>query len=242
MALREEFEAQGAFLFRWRSFLPLALLALAIPSFISRPAGEAALGWQLACLGISVFGFVLRVATVAHAPRGTSGRNTKRQKAAEFTCTGMCSIVRHPLYLGNLFMWIGASMLHLPWLQTALLALAFWIYYERIMFAEEEFLREKFGEPYLIWASQTPAFVPHVWKWRRPALPFSLRSALKREYAGFAALILTFAALDLCRHRASEGVWRVGELWQALAPLAVVSFFALRFLKHRTTLLHVPGR
>ena len=58
-----------------------------------------------------------------------------------------------------------------PWF--ALVAtLAYWIYYERIAYAEEEFLSRRFGARHLAWAQRTPAFVPRLAGWRAPALPF----------------------------------------------------------------------
>ena len=43
------------------------------------------------------------------------------------------------------------------WWLPVIYSLAFWIYYERIMFAEEAFLRQKFGETYRRWAATTPS-------------------------------------------------------------------------------------
>ena len=48
---------------------------------------------------------------VGFTPRGTSGRNTKEGQVAESLNTlGMYSMCRHPLYLGNLLMWLGIVM------------------------------------------------------------------------------------------------------------------------------------
>ncbi|GAI74444.1 unnamed protein product [marine sediment metagenome] len=44
---------------------------------------------------------------------------------------------------------------------------AFKRYYERIIFAEEEFLRKTFGDSYLKWAEQTPTFLPKCKNWKK---------------------------------------------------------------------------
>jgi len=82
-------------------------------------------------------GLFIRAYAVGHTPANTSGRNTKEQLADELNTTGIYSMVRHPLYLGNFFMWLGAAVLTKNgWFIVAFILL-YWIYYERIMFAEE---------------------------------------------------------------------------------------------------------
>ena len=64
------------------------------------------------------------------------------------------------------------------------------------MFAEEQFLRGKFGQAYLDWAAGVPAFWPALGRWKSPEVGFSLRNVLKREYNGFFAMFLSFAWVD----------------------------------------------
>jgi hypothetical protein len=83
----------------------------------------------------------------------------------------MYSVVRHPLYLGNYFQWLGVAMLpRNPWVAVTV-SLVFWIYYERIMFAEEEYLRRSFGSEFEEWAARTPAFIPDFAQWVPAACP-----------------------------------------------------------------------
>ena len=98
--------------------------------------------------------------TVGYVPRGTSGRNTRKQVAEVLNTTGMYSVVRHPLYVGNFIMWLGISLFFHLWWFTLLIALIFWVYYEKIMYAEEAFLEEKFGEQFLALGRKNPAFYP----------------------------------------------------------------------------------
>ena len=84
MALQEEFEEQGIWLFRYRGVLPLILLASGLlmlvwntihPGFLneSEPLSST---WPYVCFAIGVFGMVIRAYTVGHTPANTSGRNT----------------------------------------------------------------------------------------------------------------------------------------------------------------------
>ena len=74
--------------------------------------------------------------------------------------TGIYATVRHPLYLGNFLIWIGISTYVFNPLFIVIISLIFWLYYERIMFAEERFLERKFKDDYLNWSIGVPAFVP----------------------------------------------------------------------------------
>jgi len=247
MALREEFEQSGNWLFRWRSYVPLVLMlpmlaAMHHPDFLCQDRGGLD-AWALVCLAVSLAGLAIRVVTVGHVPRGTSGRNTHEGQVAEVLNTsGIYSVVRHPLYLGNFVIWVGIAMFCRLWWLTAIFALAFWIYYERIMFAEGEFLRRKFGGAYLAWAEKTPAFLPRLTGWRRPELPFSLRTVLRREYPGLFAICACFFALEAYQRVVIRGEWRPNPLWTGVFIAGLLAFLALRTLKRRTMLLVVDGR
>ena len=49
------------------------------------------------------------------APRGTSGRNTLGQVAEVLNTSGMYSVVRNPLYLGNFVIWLGLALFIKVW-------------------------------------------------------------------------------------------------------------------------------
>lgn len=246
MALQEEFEQSGAYLFAWRSYWPLVLAVLLVAGMRSfeYPGHNHALDqwWEMLCLAIAFFGLGIRAYVVGHTPKGTSGRNTDKQVAAVLNTTGLYSVVRHPLYLGNFFCWFGVSLFERVWWVSVIFALVFWLYYERIMFAEEAFLRRKFGVAYETWANRTPAFIPRWSSWRSPSLPFSLKTVLKREYSGFFAIIATFTALEVLGDRMVAGQWQMDRMWLFLFFGGALLYLTLRTLKKRSTILQVPGR
>ncbi len=246
MELRHEFERTGALLFRWRGALPFGLFGVVLLALHDyRPLGENGqwdAAWEGLCLGIGLFGLGIRAVTVGHCPKHTSGRNAKRQRAAVLNVTGMYSIVRHPLYLGNFFMALGVTLFAHKFFFTICYVLGFWLYYERIMFAEEAFLREKFGDAFQSWAAKTPAFIPRLRNWTAPDLPFSLRTVLRREYAGFFNLIVILFLFEFIGDWFADGKAELDPAWTALLILAVVVGVVLRTLKKHTTILTVPGR
>ena len=250
MALTEEFEKSGNWLFRWRSFLPLVLYALAalvicLDADTHQPIFSQQ--WALSCLMISMLGQIIRAITIGYTPKGTSGRNTKEGQVAEVLNTkGIYSVVRHPLYLGNFFMWLGLIMYVGNHWFTITCILLFWLYYERIMLAEEQFLRRKFSSVYEKWAESIPPFIPAIARFKSSGESFSLRNVLKREYSGFFAVFLSFALIDALKNYIHFGFtqWQdaISTFWEILLVINLPLFLLLRFLKKKTKTLDVEGR
>jgi protein-S-isoprenylcysteine O-methyltransferase Ste14 len=249
MALREELEKQGGWLFRWRSYLPLLIVPLFIVALYGSVSSEreglpsGVSYWEVFCFLFSMLGFATRCLTVGFVPEGTSGRNTREQIASELNTTGIYSIVRHPLYLGNLTIIFGLLLFIKVFWFAAIGGLLFLLYYERIAFAEEEFLRRKFGASYLEWAEKTPALFPQFRNWHQPNLTFSLRKVLKDEYSGFFALIASFCSLVLIRGiLLNPRKPQIPMGWVLLFCIGLITYLTLRTLKKKTKLLEPTKR
>lgn len=246
MALQEEFERTGNWLFRWRSFLPVALavpLLMALVQF-ARSGQNQGLSeiWEGLCLLTSLLGAGVRALTVGFVPVHTSGRNTRSQVAGSLNTTGAYSIMRHPIYVGNFLIWLGFVMFLGIWWFVFLFIAMFWLYYERIMYAEEQFLRRQFGEAFVEWSNHVPAFIPNPFLWRNPSMPFSLRTVLRREYTTVFALAVGYAVLDVLEDTVSRGFLHVEAFCAVLACFGATAYMVLRTLKKRTHLLDVSGR
>ncbi len=246
MALKEELERHGEWLFRWRSYLPLLILPVVLVAlkdfeYLERVFGDTIDDlWQGFCIIVSLSGLVIRCITVGYVPKGTSGRNTKRQKAESLNTTGMYSILRHPLYLGNFFIMLGAASFIEVWWLTLIFVLSFWLYYERIIIAEEEFLRRKFGNVYVDWSEKTPAFLPRFRNWQKPELPFSFKAVAAREYTTLFAIIASFSFMDIVGDIFVEG--KLDLAWAAVLIAGFMLYSTLRILKKKTKILNVEGR
>jgi protein-S-isoprenylcysteine O-methyltransferase Ste14 len=245
MSLRDALEAQGRWLFLRRSHLPLLLTPVFVAALVDfHYSGDRALdeGWEIVCLAIAFAGLGVRAATVGFVPAGTSGRHTSCQIAEELNTTGTYSIVRHPLYLGNAIITLGFTLFFRSWWLVAVVLLAFGLYYERIMLAEEGFLRERFGPAFEAWAARVPALLPNLRLWQAPALQFSWRTVVRREYHGAVGILAAFAGFRILGALIVRGHLVLDPAAQAGAVVAAVVFAVCRFLRKRTTLLHVPGR
>lgn len=246
MTLRDHFERSGNWLFRRRSYLPLFLLAILLPAVATSDyPGDSQREdylWEAICLAVSLSGLVIRVLAISHAAPSTSGRGTAEPVAATLNTAGLYSTVRHPLYLGNYLMWLGVTMLPGVWWSPVLCSLAFFLYYERIAFAEEEFLRRRFGDTWEAWAAKTPAFVPAWHQWQPPKHRFSIRHALRREYSALFGLISSFMVIEILEDLFHKRRLEIDPVWGIIFLCTAAAYIVLRTLKRSTRLLHVPDR
>ena len=246
MALQEEFERQGSWLFRRRSEFPLVLVALMLLElWLDPPAplgGVAGAAWAVLCLGIAFAGEAIRAYTVGRVPGGTSARQTREPGGGEVNTSGWYSVVRHPLYLGNFLIWTGLALWLRSWEFVLIVALAFWLYYERVMYAEEAYLRRTFAERYLGWAARTPAFLPRLTGWRPADLPFSWRVVVRREHSSGFAIVTVFALEVYGRDLLGARRFAWHPLVAALFAAGLVLFLIAVYLTRYTDLLEVEGR
>jgi len=225
--VRNHLESTGNWLFQRRSYLPIIFFAFIIISLrdFHSPFGKDKLAqlWDVFCLTISLSGLVIRIMTIGYVPDGTSGRNTKGQKACELNTTGM-----------------GVTMFARVWWLVIIMSLSYWLYYERIIFAEEEFLRRKFGQGYIDWAKKTRIFLPKFSTWKKPARPFSLRMVLKREYSTVFLIILLFFAMVEAASLFTSGSPDWDPMWLILLAVSLIQYVLFRTLKKHTMLLRNP--
>ena len=245
MALQEEFEKQGLWLFRYRGIIPIVVLgigsAIYIKSSFYPGSGTLELQpyktyYELFCLAVGLLGLVIRAYTVGHTPPNTSGRNVTRQVADTLNTTGIYSVVRHPLYLGNFFMWLGPAMLTANIWFVVIFCLFYWIYYERIMYAEEQFLRKKFGQQYLDWSEHVPPFFPKGKGFVKSSYRFSWKKVFKKEKNGLAALFLIYCGFNVAGELIQNNT-HFNYVFLGGATISFLLYFVLWFLKHKTTIL-----
>ncbi|HVS62268.1 MAG TPA: isoprenylcysteine carboxylmethyltransferase family protein [Thermoanaerobaculia bacterium] len=250
-ALIDRFASQGLFLFRYRSLFTVILLpAAGFAIYQQRRLGVApdpGLAWFLAGLGCCLLGLTVRALTLGYVPGGTSGRDTRKPRAEVLNTTGMYSITRHPIYLGNVLMLLGYTVALRVWWFPLLAVLVYWLLFERIMAAEERYLARRFGAEFTRWAQRTPIFWPRFRSWRSPDLPFCWRSVLRREYnsVNLIATMLVFArfANQVLVGGMSPAHWAREDSWLLWSYAAVVAgFFVLRALRRHTRLLKPTGR
>ena len=248
MALREELEKEGKWLFRWRSYLPSIIL---FPFIIFELYRQAAVEqnlillsiWEFGCVLVSFFGLGIRMVTIGFVPKGTSGRNVKEQRADSLNTSGIYSVVRNPLYMGNYFICLGFVAFPMPSFYFPIaFTMLFLLYHERIVFTEEEFLRKKFGQEYLDWTAETPLFIPKFKKWEKPDLSFSLKNAIRREDSSFSSIVGLY-----CLFSWLQSYFRTGEAMPSKIIVFVFLcgtgiYLIVRFFRKHTKILDLEER
>ncbi len=196
----------------------------------------------ITCAAISLLGQIIRAIAIGTSNKHTSGRNTKEQVAEALNTKGIYSMVRHPLYLGNYFMWIGIVGYTCNIWFFLVVSLLFWLYYERIMFAEERFLERKFGDDYVNWSNKIPAFIPSMKHFEKTPISFSMKTILRREYSGITATIIGYVFVDWLRQAFVHLQLEISTSQLIGLIVALSISFVLRSLKHYTKLLFEADR
>jgi len=245
MALIEEMDNTGNWLFKRRSYLPLVMYLFGALILYLEPEHNFVLPTSLfsglICLGVSFIGIIIRAIVIGYIPKATSGRNTTEQVAETVNTRGIYSLVRHPLYLGNFFMWLGIILYVGNVWFCIVSCLLFWLYYERIMFAEEIFMQKKFGVKYGEWAKDVPPFFPKFNGYKKSKMSFSLKNVLKREYSGFLAVFVSFFLLNFLKNYFQTGQVTIQPLWSILLVIAIFITLTIKFLRTKG-FLDVSGR
>jgi len=248
MALIHSIEKNGNFLFKYRGQFPLLLFIVAIPVIYFTDYkvinNNEILNNFILCFSIfiSFLGQYIRAIAIGTSHKATSGRNTQEQVAEALNTKGIYSTLRHPLYLGNYFMWIGIIFYTCNIWFVLIATLLFWVYYERIMFAEERFLERKFGQSYVDWSMTVPAFIPSFKNYEKTPIKFSMKTILRREYSGVTATIIGYLFIDFFKNLFETNKVEF-HLYQGIVlGVALLISLILRTLKHKTQILFEEDR
>lgn len=240
MLLRDRIERVGDHMFRLRGVLPLvALLELPLVYLRAGSGSQLQTGglYEIGCIAIGLIGLAARFQMVGAVARGTSGRNVRRQRAHSLNTTGAYSVVRNPLYLANFLCWTSASLLLRDPLVIVANTFLFFAFYLLIIFREEAFLEQEFGDAYREFAEKVPCLVPKPWLWKPPAQAFSLRRALRREHDGLLSLAAALFAVDAAHHWMIPGRGPIEPAWFVGLGVTLLVWAVLKSAKKFTGLL-----
>ena len=202
----------GGWLFRHRTSLPLPV-AVAI---LTLRIGEAPPSALLAGTGvaITVIGELIRAWGVHHI--GTISR-TRSDRLGPLVACGPFALLRNPLYVGNIALWVGFALTaRLVWLAPVILLLL-GLEYHAIVRWEETLLESRLGQAYRDYAARVPRWIPAFNRGARkapgardpfetdlsassavPAVqPYSLRATLFSERGTLLAIAAGFLLLWL---------------------------------------------
>jgi protein-S-isoprenylcysteine O-methyltransferase Ste14 len=145
----------GAWLFRQRTWIPVPLFValLVIP-----PTGRSHATLFIAIgSAIVVVSELLRLWAVHHV--GVISR-TRSDRLGPLIRTGPFAIVRNPLYLANIALWVGFALIaQIAWI-VPLFIVVLGMEYHAIVLWEEQLLQLRRGEEYREYATHVPRWIP----------------------------------------------------------------------------------
>jgi len=155
----------GNFFFKYRNILFIFLyLLLFIPSpdlFSSELFGPRYWHWPIIVgLLITISGQAIRGATIglAYIIRGGVGGKVY---AEDLVTTGLFNHCRNPLYVGNVLMLLGVGVLANSMIYVFVVMPIFFFIYQTIVLAEENFLRNKFGDSFNEYCKRVNRWIPN---------------------------------------------------------------------------------
>lgn len=246
MRLLDHFTRSGDVLFRWRGQLPLLLLPIFVVALLETrwpaEAPPALRVWQIVAVLVALAGLLVRVVAIGTAPVGTSERSTTNPRASMLRTTGLYSIIRHPLYVGNTLTAAGLACFTGAWYLPVIVVLLAVLYHERICAREEAFLEERFGDEFRAWAARVPAALPRLSAYVPSATPFVWRRVLGREYHGLLVIGASVFVLDLVRSTAAAGRPALDPAWTWFFGATAAVFLVCATLKKTTSVFSVDER
>lgn len=204
----------GNFLFRYRNklfpFIILALFATAIPP--AELFGNKAIPYikEIIGIGLAFSGLAVRSIVIGFAYIKRGGLN-KKVYAESLVTQGMFSLCRNPLYLGNMLIYAGVFVMHGDTLVIALGISFYWFIYQCIIYAEESYLQNKFGNAYADYCKNVPRWMPRLAKFQqaRAGISFNWRRVFLKDYSTFASTSVTLCFVEIYEHFGSAlaGHW-----------------------------------
>jgi protein-S-isoprenylcysteine O-methyltransferase Ste14 len=145
----------GDWLFRHRTALPLPIAA----AILGLRTGEAPPSILLLVVGVGItmIGELIRLWGVHHI--GAISR-TRSDRLGPLIDTGPFALIRNPLYVGNILLWVGfAVTARLLWL-APVVVLLLGAEYHAIVKWEESLLASRLGDAYRSYTDRVPRWLP----------------------------------------------------------------------------------
>ena len=129
----------------------IGLVLMAVYSLLAKPQFMSLLVGG----GLALMGMIIRLYA--------SGFIIKNEQLAT---DGAYSLVRHPLYTGNLLLLIGFTFASAQWWALVISVLFWWFYYPTAIEYEDRKLHSIFGEDWERWSQTVPAVIPKDFRLR----------------------------------------------------------------------------
>ncbi len=223
----------GNFLFKHRSFTPVPFIVLVFIVFKPIDMGEQNIIVNMGGLLVSLFGEMIRVISVGYAFAGTSGRESYL-RAENLNVTGIYSIVRNPLYIGNFFMFTGLVAVFSNIYALLVFGVFLILQYYFVILAEENFLIETYGKDYETYCTRVRRIIPTFKDYKKNRNPFNLKKVIFKENDSVFNMLVMYLLVLLYKERVFTG--GIGSPFYYIIPgvFLIAGYVIIKVLKKKS--------
>lgn len=224
----------GNFLFKHRSFTPIPIIVLVIIIFRPVDLGDKNILINILGLFISILGEIIRIFAVGYSHTGTSGREMYL-RADALNITGIYSLVRNPLYIGNFLIFSGLVVVFSNLFAVLFFALFIIVQYYFIILAEEKYLKGKYGQEYESYRSQVRRIIPTFRDYKKNRNPFSLKKIIFKENDSIFNMLMMFLLVLLYKERIFNG--RISSPLDYIIPagILIIAYVIVKIIKRKSS-------
>lgn len=222
----------GNFLFKYRSFSPIPLIILVFIIFRSVDLGNGNIFINLLGLLVSLIGEFIRIIAVGYAYSGTSGRE-RFLKADALNITGIYSLVRNPLYIGNFLIFTGLVIVFANIWAEMILAIFLILQYFFIIRYEEDFLRMQYGKRYADYCDRVKQIIPVFKNYEKNRNPFDLKKVVFKEVDSAFNMLIMYLVVLAYKEKAFNGSIKNPFLFIIPGVVLSLSYVIVKFIKKK---------
>lgn len=222
----------GNFLFKHRSFTPLPFIILIF--IIFRPIDLRKGNILLNFLGliISLIGESIRILAVGYAYSGTSGRE-RFLKADALNATGIYSLVRNPLYIGNFLIFTGLVIVFANIWAEMVMAVFLIVQYYFIILYEEDFLKIQYGKRYADYCIRVKRIIPFFKRYEKNFNHFDLKKVISKESDSVFNMLLMYLLILAYKEKVFSGSIKNPFLFIIPGVVLILSYIIVKFIKKK---------
>lgn len=222
----------GNFLFKHRSFTPVPFIVLVFVIFKPINMGGQNIIINVGGLLLSLLGEMIRVISVGYAYEGTSGRESYL-RAENLNITGIYSIVRNPLYIGNFFMFTGLVAVFSNIYALLVFGVFLVLQYYFVILSEENFLIEAYGKDYEAYCTRVRRIIPTFKDYKKNQNPFNLRKVIFKENDSVFNMLVMYVLVLLYKERVFTG--SIGEPFYYIIPgvVLITGYVIIKIIKKK---------
>jgi len=222
----------GNFLFKHRSFTPLPVILTVFVLFKPSNLEGYNIYINIGGLMLSMLGEFIRIMAVGFSFEGTSGRESYL-RAENLNTTGIYSVVRNPLYIGNYFMFAGLVAVFANYYALIIVSVFLIGQYYFVILAEENYLKNEYAESFAEYCRKVKRVVPVFNGYRKNRNPFNLKKVIFKENDSVFNMLLMFILVLVYKERVFYGTIQHATAFIGAGAVLLISYIIVKIIKKR---------